>query len=77
MNEIDLDKCDLTIFSTPFVAGWFLLGVSLVITSLVSCGDYTLPSTLPPLFSWDRLKICVAGGAIITGVIYYFNEVRR
>jgi hypothetical protein len=31
MKEIDLYKCNLTIFGKPFICGWILLGVVLVV----------------------------------------------
>jgi hypothetical protein len=30
MEDIDLDKCDLSIFGVPFLIGWMILGTLLV-----------------------------------------------
>lgn len=76
MDEIDLDKFDLTIFSAPFVIGWVLLGVVLLVVSILS-GEFPLPVFKIYWGNFERPVVCIVGGAFLTTLFYYVREMWR
>jgi len=77
MTEIDLDKCNLTPFGTPFAIGWLILGAVLCGAAILDSPEWW--STILDgviLLAW-LVVFAIAFAIIMYGFHYSINGLAR